>query len=267
MNRRHSIRFSRSKGGQPLGTMSPSESISSSFSSPHSNGGSSFSSPTSRALNERQLYAITKSFGSPKGSDDDYFSADDQMMTPPMHSHSASSFDGTNRRVRGGKGRSSLESSDISFHSARASLDSEVANDSSSIPYTWNGVQVATAKGHWEIWLLGAEGFLDGEEGGEVKILANSWSKLMEFCAAHQRVVIGRNTAKFFTRDPVVVRVRLLERSSDGMELSLSLEKVRHAPVRKSVGGSTLLAFQLPTPTTLGQIAKLCKKGSLGQGA
>lgn len=242
---------------------SPSASFDSSFSSPHSDE-SSLPSPTSRALNERQLHAITKTFGSPRSSCDDYFSAEDNMITP-THSKSPSSLECMNPWAPSDQIRSSLESSNVSFRSAVSKV-SAASDDSSAVPYTWHNVQVVTAKGLWEIWLLGKEGFLDGEEGGELKILANSWSKLKEFCVAHQKVVIGRNTARFFNRDPIVVRIQLLERSAGGLELSLSLEQLTRGPLRKTTGGSSLLAFQLPTPTTLGEIAKFCKKGPVGQG-
>lgn len=111
------------------------------------------------------------------------------------------------------------------------------------------------------------EGFLDGEEDGEVKVLAPSWRKLMQFCAAHERVVVGRNAARSFTsKDPVVLRVRLSERGFDGMELTLSLEKCsRRLKTKRSGPGAALLAIQLPTPTTLGEVARFCKKGFVGQ--
>jgi len=138
-----------------------------------------------------------------------------------------------------------------------------------STSYSWRGVELVTCRGHWEIWLLGAEGFIDGQEGGQVKVLARSWGELMQFCAAHRRVVIGRDASKSCQDDSIVLRVYLVERTQEGgaerMEMSLSLEKVSHEPARKA-GTVMLLAFQLPAPTTLGEVARFCKKGSVGQG-
>jgi hypothetical protein len=185
----------------------------------------------------------------------------------PLCSQSQTSLDSPSPLARRAKPYHSTRFSDISFHSARS--EPSINEGSSTIPYSWNGVDVVTSKGHWEIWLLGLEGFLDGEEDGEVKVLAPSWRKLMQFCAAHERVVVGRDAARSFTsKDPVVLRVRLSERGFDRMELSLSLEKCsRRLKAKRSGPGAALLAIQLPTPTTLGEVARFCKKGSVGQGA
>ena len=166
------------------------------------------------------------------------------------------------------------DSSASSFYTAKSSLSSIAINGLEedvelSVPYSWKGVQVINVRGHWDFWLLGLDGFFDGQEGGEAKIFASSWSELMDFCTSHQRVVIGRSVSTSLGDDPVVLRVRLAEReqgiSVDGMELTFTLEKVSNGSAKED-GASTLLAFQLPTPTTFREVARLCKKGSVGQG-
>jgi hypothetical protein len=126
------------------------------------------------------------------------------------------------------------------------------------------GAQVINSHGNWQMWLLGPEGFLDGPESGEVKVIARSWSHLMEFCAAHQRVVIGRTASKPCEDDPVVLRIHLSEVTGEGMEMTLTLDKVSREPCANRA--ACLMMFQLPTPTTFGEVARYSRMGSVGQG-
>jgi hypothetical protein len=163
----------------------------------------------------------------------------------------------------------------MSFHTAKSRFSSVSGNilnevDELPVPYFWEGVEVIYSRGQWDFWILGTDGFLDGQEDGVLKILAKSWSDLMEFSASHQRVVIGRTVSTPFGDDPIVLRVHLAERdegtSTDGMEMTLILEKVSNVSFVSAEKDATLLALQLSTPTTFGELARYCKKGLVGQG-
>lgn len=166
---------------------------------------------------------------------------------------------------------STMSSDRASFHTAISrmsvlSMDNLSENTTGSA-YSWDDVHVTPSSGDWDIWVPGSEGYLEGEEGSQIKIVSRTWGELMEFCFAHEGVVVRKRSIPG-DDEVTVLNVEVTEARSGGLEMVLTLarSRMRVETSRQVEGTLVVLAFSSPLPTTLGLLAHHCRGASVGQG-
>ena len=169
---------------------------------------------------------------------------------------------------------SAMSSDRASFYSASSrmsilSIDSVSEEGTAESAYSWNNVHVVPSSDDWDIWVPGSDGYFEGEEGGQIKLVSKTWGELMGFCSAHEGVVIRKRS--FPGDDEVtILNVEVIEMSGGGgleMVLTLARSRMRVETNRQNgAGGSTVLAFSSQLPITLGLLAHHCRGACVGQG-
>lgn len=167
---------------------------------------------------------------------------------------------------------STISSDRASFHTAISrmsirSVDSASEENSVEGVYSWNNVHAIPWSGDWDVWVPGSDGYFEGEEDGQIKLTSKTWSGLIEFCSAHDGVVVRKQSIPG-DDEMTVLNVEVIEVLGGGLEMVLTLarSRMRVEPNRQSEGGSTILAFSSPLPTTLGLLACHCRGAYVGQG-
>ena len=167
---------------------------------------------------------------------------------------------------------STMSSDRASFHTAisRMSILS-IGNISEEkiveSAYSWDNVHVIPSSGDWDIWVPGSEGYFEGEEDSQIKLTSKTWTELMEFCSAHEGVVIHKRSIPG-DDEVTVLNVEVIEALGSGLEMVLTLarSRMRVETHTQNEGVSTILAFSSPLPTTLGLLAHHCRGACVGQG-
>ena len=155
-----------------------------------------------------------------------------------------------------------------SFHTAISRMSTLSVDDMSQNTIdSWNDVRAISSSGDWDIWVRGPEGYLEGEEDGQVKLVSNTWGDLMEFCLVHDGVVVRKRSIPG-DDEVTVLNVEVIEIRGGGLEMVLTLARSRMKVETTSrvEGISTVLAFSSPLPTTLGLLANHCRGACVGQG-
>jgi len=167
---------------------------------------------------------------------------------------------------------STISSDRASFHTASSrmsilSIGSDSEENTIEGAYSWNNVHAIPSGDDWDIWVPGSDGYFEGEEDSQIKLTSKTWDGLMEFCSAHEGVVVRRRSIP--GDDEVsVLNVEVTEALSGGLEMVLTLvrSRMRVEINRQNEGGSTILAFSSPLPITLGLLAHHCRGACVGQG-
>jgi len=167
---------------------------------------------------------------------------------------------------------STMSSDRASFHTASSrmsilSIGSDDEENAIKGAYSWNNVRAIPSGDDWDIWVPGSDGYFEGEENSQIKFTSKTWDELMEFCFAHDGVVVRRRSIP--GDDEVsVLSVEVIEASGGGLEMVLTLvrSRMRVESNRQDRGGSTMLAFSSPLPITLGLLAHHCRGACVGQG-
>ena len=167
---------------------------------------------------------------------------------------------------------SSMSSDRASFHTAvsRMSIISVCSGSEENTiegAYSWNNVHAIPWSGDWDVWVPGSDGYFEGEENGQIKLTSETWSDLMEFFSAHEGVVVRKQSIPG-DDEMTVLNVEVIEMLGGGLEMVLTLarSRMRVETNRQNEGGSTILAFSSPLPTTLGLLAGHCRGAYVGQG-
>lgn len=167
---------------------------------------------------------------------------------------------------------STMSSDRASFHTAVSrmsilSVGDTSEEDSVEGVYSWNDVGAIPSSGDWDIWIPGSEGYFEGEENSQIKLTSSTWSGLMEFCSAHDGVVVRKRSIPG-DDEVTVLNVEVIEVFGSGLEMVLTLarSRMRVETRRQNEGVSTILTFSSPLPTTLGLIAHHCRGACIGQG-
>ena len=167
---------------------------------------------------------------------------------------------------------SAMSSDRASFHTASSrmsilSIGSDSEESTIEGAYSWNGVHAIPSGDDWDIWVPGSDGYFEGEENSQIKLTSKTWDELMEFCTAHEGVVVRRRSIP--GDDEVsVLNVEVIEALGGGLEMVLTLvrSRMRVEIDRQDGAGSTILAFSSPLPVTLGLLAHHCRGACVGQG-
>ena len=167
---------------------------------------------------------------------------------------------------------STMSSDRASFHTASShmsilSIGSDGDDDTIKSAYSWNNVRAIPSGDDWDIWVPGSDGYFEGEENSQMKLTSKTWDELMEFCSAHEGVVVRRRSIP--GDDEVsVLNVEVIEALGGGLEMVLTLvrSRMRVESNRQDGGGSTMLAFSSPLPIALGLLAHHCRGACVGQG-
>ena len=168
---------------------------------------------------------------------------------------------------------STMSSDRASFHTATSRMSilyidsASEENNTVEGAYSWNDVHAIPWSGYWDIWVPGSDGYLEGEENSQVKLTSKTWGELMEFCSAHEGVVVRKRSIPG-DDEVTVLNVEVIEAFGVGLEMVLTLvrSRMRVETNRQNEGGSTILAFSSPLPTTLGLLAHHCGGAYVGQG-
>ena len=167
---------------------------------------------------------------------------------------------------------STISSDRTSFHTALSrmsilSIGNISEENTVESAYSWNNVHVIPSGGDWDIWVPGSEGYFEGEENSQIKLIAKTWCELMEFCSLHEGVVIRKRSIPG-DDEVTVLNVEVIEALGSGLEMILTLarSRMRVETNRQTEGVSTILAFSSPLPTTLGLLAHHCRGACVGQG-
>jgi len=167
---------------------------------------------------------------------------------------------------------STMSSDRASFHTAVSrmsilSIGNISEEDTIEGAYFWNNVQAIPSSDDWDIWVPGSEGYFEGEENSQIRLTSNSWDELMEFCFVHDGVVVRKRSIPG-DDEVTVVNVEVIEIPGGGLDMVLTLARSRMKVEthRQHEGGSTILAFSSPLPTTLGILAHHCRGACVGQG-
>ena len=167
---------------------------------------------------------------------------------------------------------STMSSDRASFHTATSRMSILSFGDDSEEntiegAYSWNNVYVVPSSSDWDVWVPGSDGYFEGEEDSQIKLTSKTWSGMMEFCSAHEGVVVRKRSIPG-DDEVTVLNVEMIEASGGGLEMVLTLarSRMRVETHRQNEGESTILAFTSPLPTTLGLLARHCRGASVGQG-
>jgi len=165
---------------------------------------------------------------------------------------------------------SAMSSDRASFHTASSRMSILSIDDSEDTirsAYSWNNVYATPLSGYWDVWVPGSDGYLEGEENGQIKLTSKTWSELMEFCLVHEGVVVRKRSIPG-DDEVTVLNVEVIETRGVGLEMVLTLarSRMRVETQRKPEDTSTVLAFSSPLPTTLGLLAHHCRGACVGQG-
>ena len=167
---------------------------------------------------------------------------------------------------------STMSSDRASFHTAISRMSILSISDISEenivdSAYSWNNVHVIPSGGGWDIWVPGSEGYFEGEEDSQIKLTSKTWNGLIEFCSAHEGVVVQKRSIPG-DDEVTVLNVEVTEALGSGLEMALTLARSRMKVEthRQNEGVSTILAFSSPLPTTLGLLAHHCRGACVGQG-
>ena len=167
---------------------------------------------------------------------------------------------------------STMSSDRASFHTAISRMSilsiSNISEENTvESAYSWNDVHAIPSDGIWDIWVPGSEGYFEGEEDSKIKLTSKTWNGLMEFCSAHEGVVVQKRSIPG-DDEVTVLNVEVTEVIGSGLEMVLTLARSRMKVEthRQNEGVSTILAFSSPLPTTLGLLAHHCRGACVGQG-
>ena len=165
---------------------------------------------------------------------------------------------------------STMSSDRASFHTAFSrmsilSISSISEEDTIGGAYFWNNVQAIPSGDDWDIWIPGSEGYFEGEENSQIKLTSKTWDELMEFCSVHEGVVVRKRSIPG-DDEVTVLNVEVIEALGGGVDMVLTLarSRMRVETHRQNEGGSTILAFSSPLPTTLGLLAHHCRGACVG---